>query len=95
VARTAEPIFEAHPNPALGQILFFVRWKDPVERRLRLAIHDVAGREVRTLEGAARRGSALVIWDGCASDGTKARPGAYFAKLDAGGDPLSRKIIVR
>ncbi len=87
--------FEAHPNPSLGQILFFVRFGEPVEAPLALAIHDVSGREVRRLEGVLARGSALVVWDGRATGGETARPGAYFAKLEAEGAVVSRKIIVR
>ena len=87
--------FEAEANPALGQTLFYVRAAQPLERPCAVEIRDAAGRLVRRLDGALARGSALFVWDGCATAGEKALPGAYFAKLDAAGDELSRNDIAR
>jgi hypothetical protein len=59
-----------------------------------IAIHDVAGRRVRTLAvpaGAAGGGARKVVWDGRNDAGQPVASGVYFARLAASG----RESVVR
>ena len=63
------------------------------ERRLlereirRLAIHDLAGREVRVLVDGDVSGTTRAGWDGRDASGRRVAPGLYVARLDRSGGP--------
>lgn len=62
---------------------------------VRLNIHDVAGRLVRTLvAGADLPGSHGVIWDGTDRIGTPVQGGVYFCCLTVGDQTLTRRMVV-
>jgi len=61
---------------------------------VRLAVHDVFGREVVTLiDGMRPAGRHVVSWDGLNRAGQRVGPGIYFATLQAG-DQRSRTKLV-
>ncbi len=82
------------PNPtaAGGQIHFVL----PAPGRIRLALFDVRGREVRVLvDGSLRAGSHVVRWDGRGSDGRPITDGVYFYRLESGTATRAEKLVVR
>ena len=55
----------------------------PEEARVRLAVYDVCGREVRVLEaGVLDPGSHVFGWDGRDAGGERLRAGVYLARLE-------------
>ena len=81
VVAARHPALAAQPNPfAHGTS---IRFAAPRAATVRLTIHDVAGRLVRTLlDGSVAAGDHLVTWDGWTAAGRPAAPGSYFARLD-------------
>jgi hypothetical protein len=76
------------PNPAAGRAR--LDYALPIDCRVRLAVYDLAGRPVALVEEghrAAGRHSALWRAQGLS-------PGVYVAKLAAGGEVLTRKLIL-
>ncbi len=87
------------PNPATAgsrvafQIRTGIAWTG---RDLRLDVFDLGGRRIRTLfDGIAGPGDRAVTWDLTSDRGERIRPGFYLARLRAGGQELTRSIIVR
>ncbi len=84
------------PNPARGGTRLW--YGVPAGRegaRLDLAIYDLSGRRVRTLEqGIARSGRHSAEWDLRDASGSPAGPGVYFARLATGPEVCTRKVIV-
>ena len=64
--------------------------------KMRLSIHDAAGRAVRVLIDAARDpGRYEVEWDGRLESGARAPAGVYFYRLDLGaGRVETRKLLL-
>lgn len=83
------------PNPARGACT--LRFALGAAGEGELAIHDAAGRRVRTLAaGALEPGPHAVAWDGRDAQGRACAPGVYFARLRAGGVVReSRLVFVR
>ena len=53
---------------------------------VRLSVHDLAGRLVRTLlDGGLPAGAQQVNWDGCDEAGRATNSGCYLVRLEAGG----------
>ena len=62
---------------------------------LRLAIYDVRGRLVRVLDRATRDGGRYErTWDRADERGIAVARGAYFVRLAAGRETLTRKLVV-
>ncbi len=82
------------PNPFAGntQISYALPSPAPVD----IAIYDAGGRQVRSLVSSAgqRAGNHVVHWDGRDDLGREVAPGTYFYRLDAGGELLTRKMIL-
>jgi hypothetical protein len=78
----------AQPNPFRGEVRFSLA--APPGASLDLAIHDVAGRRVAA--PALGRGGAA-IWDGTDLSGNPVAAGVYFARLRAGDEQVSRRIV--
>jgi hypothetical protein len=81
------------PNPTHDAVTirFVARDRGPV----RLAIHDVSGRRVRTLEDAAREpGAGVLRWDGRDERGARVAPGVYLVQMRSQGRVLSRRIVL-
>ncbi|MFH1681689.1 MAG: S8 family serine peptidase [Candidatus Eisenbacteria bacterium] len=81
----------ARPNPfnAATRIRFDLPESGPV----RVAIYDLAGRLVRVLvDETLPAGSYEESWDGRGDRGEEAASGAYFAKLEAGGETGTTRL---
>jgi len=80
------------PNPAGGAAS--IAWHLPVATRVRVTVHDVAGRRVRALTAVdAPAGPGETAWDGCDDAGRPAPGGVYFARLEAGGEVALRRLV--
>ncbi len=89
--RTA--LLAAHPNPFNPNVT--VPFTLGQAGRVRLAVYDVAGRQVRSLldeESAA--GPHALIWDGRDEAGRAAGSGVYFIRLQAAGVNESQKLVL-
>ncbi len=82
----------AGPNPFAGTLS--IRWSLPVAGEASLAVYDVGGRLVRTLErGAATAGAHVSSWDGRDDAGHAARAGTYWLRLQAGAIERTRTVV--
>jgi hypothetical protein len=82
-ASVSELLVVAAPNPFRG--ITTIRFSMPQAVPATLAIHDVAGRRVRTLlDGAAVDGDRRFVWDGRDDAGRALSSGVYFYRLQAG-----------
>jgi len=82
----------ASPNPSRDGAM--LRLALPNAARVRLAIFDAAGREVRRLaDGPMRAGTWSVAWDGADDAGHVAASGLYFARLEAEGRALTQRLV--
>jgi hypothetical protein len=81
------------PNPFRGvaEILFAL----PREGAAEVRIHDLTGREVRTLASSSfSAGAHSLTWDGRDARGSRVRAGVYFVRLRAEGR-VSRATVVK
>lgn len=85
----------AFPNPTRGACAFAFALKEP--GNVEVAIHDVAGRLVRTLSpGMLAAGPHAVQWDGRRQSGAAAGPGLYFAEFRTPHErAVGRVLLVR
>ncbi len=81
----------AYPNPARERAtLSYSISPDDAGRGLEIAVYDLSGRRVETLEeGVAAAGNHLVTWD---VSGTGA--GVYFVRLNVGERSLTTRLVV-
>jgi hypothetical protein len=80
------------PNPAAGAMRF--EYVLPAAGRATLAIYDAGGRRVRALVDTDRAaGPQSATWDGCDATGTRVAPGLYWARLDAAGESVTRRLV--
>jgi len=86
-------LYAAAPNPFSKTTT--LRYQLPAERRVSIGVYDLAGREVRRLldriEGAGPHG---LTFDGRDGRGERLRPGLYLVRLDAGGEPRVRRVVL-
>jgi hypothetical protein len=62
---------------------------------IRLAVYDATGRLVATLaEGFRDAGPYVTAWDSRSDDGLRVASGVYFCRLEAGGETLTRKMVL-
>lgn len=81
------------PNPFAGSTR--IAYSLPERGPVRLAIYDVAGRQVAKLEdGVREQGRYTQTWDGRGTHGTKLSAGVYFARLEFAGRSEVRKIVL-
>jgi len=81
------------PNPFNPETVF--RFALPEATQVKLAVYDLAGRQVRTLvDGLVPAGWQTARWDGRADRGERVASGVYFCRLEAGSRELSRKVVV-
>jgi hypothetical protein len=81
------------PNPfALATRLGFTL---PQRGHVRLAIHDLAGREVAVLvDGESEAGPHDTMWNGRGRGSAASAPGVYFVRLEFAGYRESRRIVL-
>ncbi|MDO9694507.1 MAG: FlgD immunoglobulin-like domain containing protein [Candidatus Latescibacteria bacterium] len=83
----------ASPNPTRGATALAYRLPAPQE--VRLTVHDVRGRLVRTLvDGAVSGGDHLAQWDGHGDGGAPAPVGVYFFKLQTSQAARTQKVVL-
>ncbi len=82
-----------HPNPFNPTTT--IRYSSPQKGRVRLRIFDVRGRLVRTLvDRDEAAGAHEAVWFGDDQHGQKVGSGVYFYRLDAGGEPRTRRMVL-
>ncbi len=86
----------ASPNPARGPARFQLAIPaSSAGQPLRVGIYDAQGRRVRSiLQEVATSGRSVVAWDLLAEDGSRARHGVYFARVQVGSRSVVRTVIV-
>jgi hypothetical protein len=85
---------ETSPNPAAGRGQR-LRFELPRAGHVRLAVYDVAGRQVRELsDGKFEAGVRTVTWDVCGRAGDLLPAGVYVMRLESGGEVRCTKIVV-
>lgn len=80
------------PNPSGGSTT--IRFSIAEAGRVRLGVHDLAGRLVRRLVDEERLpGTQTAMWDGCDEAGTSPGPGVYFVRLASADTVLTHKVV--
>lgn len=83
----------AFPNPF--NPVTTISFSLPAAGRVRLDIHDLRGRRVRSLLSEDRQaGEQRVVWDGRDGQGQSVASGVYFARLEFGGMVQARKLLL-
>lgn len=83
----------ATPNPVLAstRLVFTLRESAPVTLRL----FDLSGRLVRTLvDGPREGGEQAAVWDGQDDEGRRVASGLYFARFEAEGQVITKRVSV-
>jgi hypothetical protein len=98
--RDTEPVAPRHlrvsaprPNPFTSRttVPFYLAEDSEVE----VQIYDVLGRRIRTLAaGCLVTGDHVLEWDGRIESGSRAASGAYVARIRAGGEELTRTLLL-
>lgn len=82
-----------YPNPFNPATV--IDYYVPVSGPVRLEVYDVAGRSIiRLVDEYGEAGSHSVEWNGCDNRGVETVSGAYFYRLTAGKEILSRKMVL-
>ena len=80
------------PNPAQQTAVVNYRVLD--SSPVRLAIHDVSGREVRVLTTRAQTpGDHSLLWNGRDANDRTAPAGVYFVRLESGGKTATKRLV--
>ncbi len=81
------------PNPIKNSTK--VSYSLPTAGYIRLTVHDVQGRTIRTLADQIREaGSYSEIWNGCDSAGRRVAPGIYFIRLNTAKGTLTQRVTL-
>ena len=84
---------QAHPNPFNPQTA--VKFVNPRAGAVSLVVYDIQGHLVRTLVSESlEAGEFSRVWDGRADDGQRAASGVYFARMVAGDDVATTKVMM-
>ena len=71
-----------------------IRFEVPRRSDVRLRVHDLRGRVVKTLVNAVfDAGTHSVNWEGRGDDGAVSAAGVYFVRLEDGRDVRTAKLI--
>ncbi len=90
-ARSA--LTDVFPNPFNPSVT--VRYDVAAPGRVRVSVHDLAGREVACLlDGQKPAGRHALVWTGRDARGRPAASGVYFARFVAAGAAETRKIML-
>jgi hypothetical protein len=82
-----------YPNPFSTTTT--IDLKLPVDADVKIDVFDVAGRRVRQLDlGRIRAGSRPMNFDGLDDTGRSLPSGVYFCRVRAGGQTLTRKMVI-
>jgi hypothetical protein len=92
-AALALRLLPGRPNPFATQTT--LPYAMPAPGRARLAVYDAQGREVALLvDKVENPGTHAASWDGRDARGTPLASGVYFARLEAGGEVSSLKLVL-
>jgi glucose/arabinose dehydrogenase len=82
------------PQPSSGPVT--LQYSLAISTPVRVTIHDLRGRLIRTLESGVMHGPGdhPLLWDGLDDRGHEARAGFYFLRVEAGGLSQSRRIVM-
>ena len=85
-------LYQNFPNPFASSTL--IRFDVPRRGRVRLAVYDLTGKLVRTLQDADMPpGRLSAVWDGRSTRGTSVASGIYFCVAEMGHQRIARKTI--
>lgn len=83
----------SRPNPTAGPTA--IAFTLPRAGHARLTVYDLAGARVRTLlDGERAAGESSITWDGRDERGAVVRAGAYFYRLEFGGQTLNQRLVM-
>lgn len=83
------------PNPFAGTTSVRLSIADAEGADVDVAVYDLAGRRMVTLwSGRLEAGAHDARWDGRTERGDVAKAGVYFVRGHAGGEPISRSVIL-
>ena len=89
----AVSIDRVSPNPFNPRTSIAYRIERP--GTVRLTVHDVRGRAIRTLVSASQAaGSYTVTWDGTDASGRPAPSGQYLLRLESAGAVEGAKVML-
>jgi len=90
----ATRLYSPFPTPFSRSVA--IRYTLDSERPVLLAVHDLAGRVVRTLvESSIKRGAYRATWDGKDGHGRTLANGVYFLKFTAGDYRATSKLVIQ
>jgi len=85
---------DASPNPSRGRVVLALANPAPVALDARVAVYDLAGREVaRLYSGSVPHGRTQVSWDGQGVGGAAVAPGLYLVRARIGAAELTRRVL--
>jgi|GEM_PF-1637914 len=85
-------LHQNYPNPFNPETV--IHFTIPKRSGVRLTIHDILGRRVRTFERDCQPGMHTVMWDGRNSAGQVIASGVYFYRLTAGDYRETKKMVL-
>jgi hypothetical protein len=87
-------LYTPQPNPARAHVA--IRYSLCAETRVRLTLHDLTGRVVRTLaDGVMRPGRYCTRWSGADNLGRVLANGVYFVRMTAGDYWATEKVVLQ
>ena len=86
----APVLLSAAPNPSRGELS--ILYTAPAAGTGNILILDAAGRRVQSFVVTASEG--VVRWNGTGDSGRPVSPGAYFIRLQAGGQTETRQVLL-
>lgn len=94
VAGFRDRLGPVHPNPFNPRTTVSFSLASPAD--IDLAIYDVRGRQIATLDSGRRAaGDYDAVWKGLRTDGSPAASGVYFARLTIRGEHDARILVTR
>ncbi|MCP4550098.1 MAG: T9SS type A sorting domain-containing protein [bacterium] len=86
-------MYQNYPNPfALTTSISYNLESDSF---VRIKVYDVQGKEIRTIvNGHRAAGGRSVVWDGLNNSGQRVGTGTYFARMQAGSDVSSIRMLL-
>jgi len=82
-----------HPNPF--NPITTIGFDLDATAEVNLSVYDITGKLVRTLvTGVKSAGSHQVVWDGSNEAGRSVASGMYFSRLTAGGETLTKSMML-
>jgi hypothetical protein len=85
-------VLQNRPNPFAGTTELEVGL--PSAENIRVDVYDVAGRRVREFETSGVKGWQQIALSGINGSGTPLASGVYFYTVHAGGETLTRKMLI-